>query len=125
MKSQPTFVTVLCLLQLFVVGAGYLFTRVLVRSWDKNLGDWAMDPGMLTLPRFFATYGLLFLVLPALWCCAAVLSPKDAGEPGSVSRAQMVAGLVLTLALVVAFSFAVIAGVVVNFDPRINPLMDP
>ena len=66
MKSHPAFVTVLSLAQLFVVGAGYLCTRVLVRSWDKGPGDWALDPAILTLPRFYpGTLNMALNLYPA------------------------------------------------------------
>ena len=114
MKLPTNSITVLGLLQLFVIVGGYLMTRSLLRMWDR-LWDGFLEPAMLTVPRVVAAHGLWLLAVPCVWCCIAVLSAQHSQGSIAANRPVFIAGLLLTCGLALVFSFAVLAGVTANF----------
>lgn len=109
MKSRST-VTVLCLVQLLIVVVGYLLTRVLVRLWD---GAYDPDtfycvPAPVNLARRVVRFGLWTLIVPLAWCCVALLVDRPDKNPAAPTWGLLVAGLLVTLALALAFSVSAV-----------------
>jgi hypothetical protein len=104
MSLPPKLVSVVCLVQCFLIGMGFLFTRAFIHLFKTvtELGDRFIP----ALPLFIGHYGLWFLLLPIVWTVAAAsLGEVDYGVV-SIKLGHFIAGIVLTVGLGILFGFS-------------------
>jgi hypothetical protein len=119
MSFPPKLVTILCLLQFLFVTMGFLLTRGFLKVYHQ------VAPGMLgshaplipALPRFIHDFGLWFLLVPLAWCVVAVVRGEVTQGIASLSFAQLMTGIVLTVGVILVFSFSALAAYRIASNP--------
>lgn len=111
MSFPPRSVSVLVLIQVFIVAAGLLLTRGFRKLYEKTLGEVAGDKLLPPFSDLVMTWGWLLLLIPvgwALWC----LREKPENNPNSEVRSvDFWIGMSLLGGLFWISSFSVLAHV--------------
>jgi hypothetical protein len=119
MRLSPRLVTLLSLLQVFAIVAGFSVTRSFLKIHDRiipqMLGSFAAP--IPTLLEFVRSYGPLCLLLPLIWTIASVIRLRSDGDKSSDSHAWTLAGVALTIALMAAFLGSAMWAVQVGLGP--------
>jgi hypothetical protein len=69
---------------------------------------------------FIRAHGLWFLLVPVAWCLTAILRGNASGEEASISRPQFVAGIVITVTVMVVFTLCAGYAIHSTLDPGIQ-----
>jgi hypothetical protein len=118
MGFPPRIIVVLSLVQFFFIGAGYLLTCASLHRFERwavdfpefhtDAVDWYFShwPCLTTLSLSVRDYGLWTLSLPIIWCVIWVFRTRNMDDLASVEFPESIAGVVLTVALALAFSLS-------------------
>jgi hypothetical protein len=111
-------VSVLCVLQIFIVIGGFLVVGALVRFYYK-LHPWALKPNgntahltgetvLSALTLWVRAEGLWLVLVPVVWCLLAAWRSEGSDGDAVISGPQLIIGLILTVGLGAMFgaSFA-------------------
>jgi len=105
MNIPPRVVTILCSLQVFFIVVGYLITRVSIRVLERLWGGPLNLAGLL---HYVQTFGPWCLLLPLIWGVLAIGFARVDNGNASITKLMFVIGVILTVALALVFSIAVI-----------------
>ena len=124
MTLPPRAVTVLGLIQVGLVMAGYLIVRTFVRVLEDHMSEigisWFRMPGFTVFIRWF---GLWFLLIPISWVVLASLEGDRDRPLGLVNWSSLKVGGLLTAALALFFAYGVFLAVQTYVNPlRVLPL---
>ena len=86
------------------IGMGFLITRCFVRFYEIWAWKGGTAPAYIipAMPRFVASYGLWFFLVPLIWSVVAASRTRIA-ETTSVTPFDFIAGIVLTIAVAAFF----------------------
>ena len=122
MSAPIRIMTVMGLSQVFLISAGFLVTRALLKAHDKLL---AQDMGLAARPvpslsGWVSSYGLCLLLLPAVWCLALFFQvQRDGSRPPD--DAGLKSGLGAIIACAVFFALSIGFAIDVLAHPWILP----
>jgi hypothetical protein len=120
MRMPSKVVSVLCVLQIFIVIGGFLVVGALVKFYYK-LHPLTVHPvtaslsagvniesRLSALTEFVRADGLWFLLIPVAWCLLAAWRSEGSDGEAAISGPQLMTGVVLTVGLGAVFgaSFA-------------------
>lgn len=106
MKLPQKFITVMCLVQIFFISAGFLLTRSFLKLYNKAMPDMGFSEfRKIPAPiQFISSYGLWFMLVPIVWCVFASSHERSAADCESTTPIQFITGIVLTVAVVLSFA---------------------
>ncbi|MGC3991115.1 MAG: hypothetical protein QM796_15835 [Chthoniobacteraceae bacterium] len=111
MQLPPRFITILCLVQLFFIGAGVGLTRIFLKMFDQFVPPMfgKYTPHLPALLQLFRYQGLWLFLLPLLWCGFAVFRRRQNTADATITPGQFLTGLLLTAVLFLTFGYCTLA----------------